>query len=145
MLDSRGEMPIINPAQRGSLECLQEKVTTTVDDEVRFEQRIRINALYDLYSPLLTERQRDVYTMRCFLDLSLAEVAETLGVTRQAVHILANRTEEKLLDLEKTLGLAARIERLQNRIKELEPRSETPQAACGNQSAKTAETALKKN
>ena len=93
---------------------------TAVNDEVRFEQRIQINALYDLYSPLLTQRQRDVYKMRCVMDFSLAEAAEALGVTRQAVHILAGRTEEKLLALEKTLGLAARIERLKNRIKELE-------------------------
>jgi predicted DNA-binding protein YlxM (UPF0122 family) len=62
--------------------------------------------------------------MRFFQDFSLAEAAEVLGVTRQAVHILANRTEEKLLALEKTLGLAARIERMKSRIKELESRAE---------------------
>jgi predicted DNA-binding protein YlxM (UPF0122 family) len=102
----------------------REKVKTIVDDEVRFEQRIQIDALYDLYSPLLTQRQRDIYKMRCFQDLSLAEAAASLGVTRQAVHILANRTEERLLALEKTLGLAAQTERLKNRIKELESRLE---------------------
>jgi predicted DNA-binding protein YlxM (UPF0122 family) len=94
-----------------------------VNDEVRFEQRIQVNALYDLYAPLLTQRQRDVYEMRCLSDFSLAEAAEALGITRQAVHILAGRAEEKLLTLEKTLGLAARIERLNNRIKELESRA----------------------
>ncbi|MDR1648679.1 MAG: DNA-binding protein [Synergistaceae bacterium] len=91
-----------------------------MDDGVRLEQRIWTNALYDLYAPLLTERQRDVYEMRCFSDLSLAETAESLGVTRQAVHILVNRTAEKLLDLEKALGFAERLERLEGRIKELE-------------------------
>jgi predicted DNA-binding protein YlxM (UPF0122 family) len=58
--------------------------------------------------------------MRCFSDLSLAEIAETLGITRQAVHILVNRIEERLLNLEETLGFATQVERLENRIKELE-------------------------
>jgi predicted DNA-binding protein YlxM (UPF0122 family) len=60
--------------------------------------------------------------MRHFSDLSLAEIAETLGVTRQAVHILVNRTAEKLEALERALGFFARLERLENRIRELEAR-----------------------
>jgi predicted DNA-binding protein YlxM (UPF0122 family) len=115
-------------------------VDAAVDDEARFEQRIQINALYDLYAPLLTQRQRDVYRMRCFLDLSLAEAAETLGVTRQAVHLLANRTEEKLLELENALGLAAQVERLKNRIKELESRAENTQDASRKTAEEAAET-----
>ncbi|MDR1621971.1 MAG: DNA-binding protein [Synergistaceae bacterium] len=90
------------------------------DDGQRLDGRVRANLLYDFYAPLLTQRQRDVYEMRYFSDLSLAEIAETLGVTRQAVHILVNRTAEKLFALEKDLGFAAQVERLENRIKELE-------------------------
>ncbi|MDR2180312.1 MAG: DNA-binding protein [Synergistaceae bacterium] len=100
----------------------------TADDGTRLDYRIRANVLYDLYAPLLTERQRDVYEMRYFSDFSLAEIAETLGVTRQAVHILVNRTAEKLLALEKDLGFAEQLERLENRIKELE--AEKREASC---------------
>ncbi|MDR2136988.1 MAG: DNA-binding protein [Synergistaceae bacterium] len=89
-------------------------------ESLRLDRRIRVNALYDLYAPLLTQRQRDVYEMRCFSDLTLAEISETLEITRQAVHILVNRTEERLLALEEDLGFAAQVERLENRIKELE-------------------------
>ena len=91
-----------------------------LDDGVRLERRVHVNVLYDLYGPLLTERQRKVYEMRYFSDLSLGEIAETLGITRQAVHILINRIVERLLTLEQELGFAARLERLENRIKELE-------------------------
>ena len=94
----------------------------TQDDGVRLEQRVYVNTLYDLYGPLLTERQRKVYEMRCFSDLSLGETAETLEITRQAVHILVNRTVERLLRFEQELGVAARLERLENRIKKLESR-----------------------
>ncbi|MDR3231700.1 MAG: DNA-binding protein [Synergistaceae bacterium] len=92
------------------------------DDGVRLEQRVRANVLYDLYGPLLTERQRNVYEMRCFSDLSLAEIAETLGVTRQAVHIAVSKTVERLEALERDLGFAGRLEHLESRIKELEAR-----------------------
>jgi predicted DNA-binding protein YlxM (UPF0122 family) len=89
-------------------------------DLPRLDFRVRVNALYDFYAPLLTQRQRDVYEMRCFADLSLAEIAEALGITRQAVHILVSRIEKRLLALEEALGFAAQVERLENRIKELE-------------------------
>ncbi|MDR1732857.1 MAG: DNA-binding protein [Synergistaceae bacterium] len=92
------------------------------DDGVRLERRLHVNALYDIYGPLLTERQRSVYEMRCFSDLSLAEIAETLGITRQAVHIVVNKTQDRLETLERELGFAARLERLENRIRELEAR-----------------------
>jgi predicted DNA-binding protein YlxM (UPF0122 family) len=91
-----------------------------MDDGVLLERRVYVNALYDLYGPLLTERQRKVYEMRCFSDWSLGEIAENLNITRQAVHILVNKTMERLLTFERELGIAQRLERMENRIKELE-------------------------
>ncbi|GHV36810.1 hypothetical protein FACS1894187_12100 [Synergistales bacterium] len=88
------------------------------DDALK--NRVKLNDLYDLYSPLLTERQRDVYEMRYFSDLSLAEIASSLGVSRQAVHILTNRTADRLLSLEKKLGFAAKVLTMEDRISELE-------------------------
>ncbi|MDR1378113.1 MAG: hypothetical protein LBJ36_03585 [Synergistaceae bacterium] len=98
------------------------KIKENGDDRLSLDFRVRVNSLYDFYAPLLTQRQRDIYEMRCFLDLSLAEIAEALGVTRQAVHILVNRIEERLLILEETLGFATQVERLESRIEELEAR-----------------------
>lgn len=91
-----------------------------LDDGVRLERRVYVNVLYDLYGPLLTERQRKVYEMRYFSDWSLSEIAVTLEISRQAVHILVNRTVERLLMFENELGIAARLERLESRIEELE-------------------------
>jgi predicted DNA-binding protein YlxM (UPF0122 family) len=95
-----------------------------LDDGLRLERRVYINYLYDLYAPLLTERQKKVYEMRYFSDWSLSEIAEKLGITRQAVHILVNRTAERLLTLENDLGIAARLESLESRIEELESRAD---------------------
>ena len=92
----------------------------TLDDGVRLERRVYVNVLYDLYGPLLTKRQRKVYEMRYFSDWSFSEIAESLEITRQAVHILVSRTVERLLMFENELGIAARLERLESRIEELE-------------------------
>ena len=90
------------------------------DDKERLERRMRFNALYDLYSPLLTERQRDVYEMLHFSDLAPAAVAKSLGITRQAVHILVRRTMDRLDAIERDLKFAEIVERLEGRIRELE-------------------------
>ena len=90
------------------------------DDKERLERRMRFNALYDLYHPLLTERQRDVYEMLFFSDLAPAEVAKSLGVTRQAIHNLVHRTMDRLEAIERDLKFAGIVERLEGRIRELE-------------------------
>ena len=61
--------------------------------------------LYDLYGTLLTQRQRELVEMYYFDDWSLAEIAENLGVSRQAVHDNLRRAEEQLDSYERALGL----------------------------------------
>ncbi|GHS91044.1 hypothetical protein AGMMS49957_17780 [Synergistales bacterium] len=62
--------------------------------------------------------------MRYFSDLSLAEVADSLGVSRQAIHILTGRTADRLLALEKTLGFAAKVLVMEEKIRSLEAKLE---------------------
>ena len=73
------------------------------------ERRIYFNMLYDLYSPLLTERQRDVYERLSFSDFTQAEIARDLEISRQAVHILIGRITDRLESIEKSLGFAATV------------------------------------
>jgi predicted DNA-binding protein YlxM (UPF0122 family) len=69
---------------------------------------LRVGQLYDFYSALLTEKQRDCLNMHYLQDLSLAEIAEEFGVSRQAVHDILRRAEQTLAEYEEKLGLAAR-------------------------------------
>lgn len=55
------------------------------------DERLRINALYDIYGSLLTEKQRECLELYFEEDLSLTEIAETLGISRQGVHHQINR------------------------------------------------------
>ena len=75
------------------------------------EQRLLLNLLYDHYKPLLTEKQREVYELHEFSDLSLGEIAEHYGKSRQAIYDLLFRTKNKLKILEEKLGLARQEEK----------------------------------
>lgn len=69
----------------------------------------RMALLYDFYSPLLTEKQRDSLDLYYQQDLSLGEIAEESGISRQAVHDLLRRTEKILIEYEDKLKLVERF------------------------------------
>lgn len=64
--------------------------------------------LYDYYGELLTEKQRTCFDLYYNQDLSLSEIAEDLGVTRQGVHDTLARAEAQLRDFEEKTGCIAR-------------------------------------
>ena len=61
--------------------------------------------LYDFYENLLTEKQKRIFKLYYFHDLSLGEIAEECEISRQAVYDLLKRTEELLNEYEKKLNL----------------------------------------
>lgn len=71
------------------------------------EDRLRIIMLYDFYSELLTDKQKKCLELNFFEDWSLAEIAEELSVSRQAVHDLLKRVATVLEEYEKKLHLCA--------------------------------------
>ena len=64
--------------------------------------------LYDYYGGMLTEKQSDCFDMRYNQDLSLGEIAESLGVSRQAVNDNLTRTEALLRRMEENIGCVKR-------------------------------------
>ncbi|MBQ9951312.1 MAG: YlxM family DNA-binding protein [Clostridia bacterium] len=72
------------------------------------EQRIELNYLLDFYGPLLTENRREILRLYCEEDLSLAEIADQLEITRQGVSDAVNKAKRQLNDYESKLGLVAR-------------------------------------
>ena len=64
--------------------------------------------LFDYYGGMLTEKQRDCFDMRYNQDLSLGEIAEALGVSRQAVNDNLTRTEALLRRMEENIGCVKR-------------------------------------
>lgn len=70
-----------------------------------FEQGL----LYDFYGELLTEHQRRIYEDAVYNDMSLSEIAEEEGISRQGVHDLIKRCDKILCGYEAKLHLAARF------------------------------------
>lgn len=64
--------------------------------------------LLDFYKEFLTEKQADVIDLYYNEDLSLAEISEHLGITRQGVRDNIKRGEAVLLDVEQKVGIANR-------------------------------------
>ena len=70
---------------------------------------LEMTLLFDYYGDLLTERQRMCVDLRHNQDLSLAEIAGEIGISRQGVRELIKKAEEELLFYEEKLGLAKRF------------------------------------
>lgn len=77
-------------------------------------KELKFVMLLDCYGELLTEHQRNVMELYYCEDLSLAEIGNPMGITRQAVRSLIKRTEDILLNYEEKLGFADRLEKMQD-------------------------------
>ena len=64
--------------------------------------------LFDFYGDLLTEKQKEYYDLHYNSDLSLFEIAEMNGTSRQAVWDIIRRAEQTLRQIEEKTGLVAR-------------------------------------
>ena len=69
------------------------------------EDRFKISILVDLYGVLLTDKQKDILILYYNDDLSLAEIAEIMNTSRQAVFDLIKRCHKMLLEYESKLNL----------------------------------------
>ena len=78
-----------------------------------FVKDLRLIMLFDFYGEILTEKQQDVIDYYYNDDLSLAEISEHLGITRQGVRDSIKRAEATLLEMEDKLGLAKRFREIQ--------------------------------
>lgn len=76
--------------------------------------------LFDFYGELLTEHQRKVYEDAVYNDLSLSEIAEEQGISRQGVHDLIKRCDKLLLDYESKLHLVERFAKAKEIVKEIQ-------------------------
>lgn len=72
-------------------------------------KNLEITYLLDFYGDMLTEKQRTAIEYYYNDDLSLAEIAEAVSISRQGVRDAIKRAEQTLLELEDKLGLAKRF------------------------------------
>lgn len=73
------------------------------------EKTLQMALLFDFFGDLLTEKQREYFDLYYNEDLSLSEIADNVGITRQGVRDIIVRVEAQLLDYEKRTGIVARF------------------------------------
>ena len=94
--------------------------------------------LYDFYGELLTAHQKEVYEQFIIDDLSLAEIAESAGISRQGVHDLVRRCqralegyEAKLHLVERFLSVKEKVGRIDGILDEWENEKKDPEEIVG--------------
>ena len=89
------------------------------------EKIVEQGLLYDFYGELLTDHQRHVYEDVVFNDMSLSEIAEEQGISRQGVHDLMKRCDKILEEYETKLQLVAKFMKIREMIRELDDLADT--------------------
>ena len=98
------------------------------------EKIVEQGLLYDFYGELLTEHQRSVYEDAVYNDMSLAEIAEEYGISRQGVHDLIKRCNKLLAGYEEKLHLVEKFTEAKKTIARIETLAEEgkrmPEPVC---------------
>lgn len=84
------------------------------------EKDLRYVELFELYQGLLTDRQRELFKSHYYYDLSLSEIAEPDGNTRQNVYMAIKTVKEKLDEYEAVLKLREKTAKIKTVCEKLE-------------------------
>ena len=83
-------------------------------------QAYRMAMLFDFYGDLLTDRQKEFYDLYYNEDLSLAEIAENYGISRQGVRDVIVRAEAAMTEIEDKTHLIRRFYQMQKELTAIE-------------------------
>lgn len=82
-------------------------------------KNLEISYLLDFYGEMLTRKQHDFLIYYYDEDLSLSEIAENEGITRQGVRDAVKRAENQLYEMEKSLGFAKHFTEMKKGLDEI--------------------------
>lgn len=92
------------------------------------EDFVKQSLLYDFYSSLLTERQREIYEAYVLENYALSEIADGYGISRQAVHDIVKRCNAALEEYEEKLGLVKKFTGVKEEVAKIEKCGDLAQA-----------------
>lgn len=100
--------------------CKEKSFTVMREEAANVAKNLEISFLLDFYGEMLTQKQREVIEYYYNDDLSLAEIADNEGITRQGVRDSIKRAEAQLLEMEERLGLARRFREMQAGLEQIQ-------------------------
>jgi len=80
------------------------------------EETLYMSIMFDFFGEMLTDKQREYFDLYHNEDLSLSEIAERAGITRQGVHDILSRAEKTLLGIDSKTGITGRWLRLRSEL-----------------------------
>ena len=83
------------------------------------EKIVEIAVLFDYYGKLLSDKQYNVVDQHCNEDLSLREIAELNGISKQGISDILSRAEKKLRFYEDELKLISKFEKINSSLMEI--------------------------
>ena len=109
-----------------TLQSVKKKHLTTLGCSSNITEVMKVNEileqalLYDFYGELLTSHQKEIYEQFVLEDLSLSEIAQDAGISRQGVHDLVKRCQKILEGYEEKLHLVIRFLSIKENVHEIE-------------------------
>lgn len=88
------------------------------------EKNLEVGLLLDFYGELLPESRRTAAELYYNEDLSLAEIAEESGITRQGVRDTVSKAKKQVIEYESKLGLAGKFRAVEETLSDIVPRLE---------------------
>ena len=84
------------------------------------DEMLQMTMLFDFFGDLLTEKQREFYDLHHNEDLSLSEIAEKAGISRQGVHDVIRRAEKSLAEIERKTGVVLKWHKTRIQLEQAE-------------------------
>ena len=84
------------------------------------ESFVKQTLLYDFYGELLTEHQKEIYEAYALDNLSLAEMANEFGISRQGVHDIIKRVNASLEEYEQKLNLVDKFLKIKEQVGQIQ-------------------------
>ncbi len=81
-----------------------------------FEEIVELSLLFDFYGEMLGEHKKKIFEDYVLNDLSLAEIAEEEGISRQGVHDIVKRCTKQLKEYEATLHLVEKFQNMKTKL-----------------------------
>ena len=98
------------------------------DNHLSMENFVKQTLLYDFYGDLLTDHQKEIYEAYALDNLSLAEMANEFGISRQGVHDIIKRVNASLEEYEKKLGLVKKFLKVKEEVARIQESSDIEKA-----------------
>ncbi len=81
-----------------------------------FEEIVELSLLFDFYGEMLGEHKKKIFEDYVLNDLSLAEIAEEEGISRQGVHDIVKRCTRQLKEYEAALHLVEKFQKMKTKL-----------------------------